>query len=81
MSADITWERYRLAKDRYQVLGECLLIFEADRRRFSLNDTGFSPKPGYEDAYANTETRLEILRGILREERQIIDRGLSEGMV
>ena len=68
-----TWE-YQQAMARYTVLGELLLIREAIRRSFSLNEAGQSPKRGYEDAFRDEDRRLEIIRGMMREERAKADR-------
>lgn len=63
-------ERYRKARERYMVLGECLTMAEAFRRRFSRNEAAQVAKPGYEKAFDEEMKRVQVLQEILRETRE-----------
>lgn len=54
---------------RYTTLGDVLTIMEAVKRSFSKNGSNQSPKAGYEEAYMDIEARMQIIRGMMIEER------------
>ena len=53
----------------YVALGECLVLVEAQRRRFSKNECDREPKPGYEKAYDGETVRLQAIREVMEEIR------------
>lgn len=55
--------------DRYRVLGECLILMEAQRRIMSNNNASLSPREGYEQAFANIDADIRVLREMLTENR------------
>ena len=55
--------------ERYQVLSECLVMVEADIRRFSRNQAVINPLPGYEKAWEEARRKAAVLREMLRELR------------
>ncbi len=61
---------------RYRVLGECAVMVEAQKRRFSRNEASQTAKPGYEAAFEQEEANLEVLREMMRECRAESDRAL-----
>lgn len=64
---------YRRARDRYMVLGECLTMVEATRRRFSRNEAAQVAKEGYEKAFDEEQHRLEVLQDLLKETREVYE--------
>ena len=57
------------AMERYQVLSECLVMVEADVRRFSRNQAAVSPMPEYEAAWKASRRKAAVLREMLLELR------------
>lgn len=55
--------------ERYRVLGECLVLMEAQKRMMSRNECSEVAKPGFEAAFEEMEQRLCVLREMLRELR------------
>lgn len=76
MSAEELSRAYAEAAKRYSVLGECVTVFEALRRRISRNEANQSAKEGYERAFDEETERLEILRQMMREIRTEMDMDL-----
>lgn len=67
-------ERYWRAKKRHAVLGECLVMVEALKRRFSSNEASQVPKEGYEKAFYGEAERLEVIREMMLEYRTQMER-------
>lgn len=57
-------------RERYEVLSECLVMVEAQARRFSKNEAMASPKLGYEKAWDEEQRKARVLREMILEERQ-----------
>lgn len=55
--------------DCYQVLSECLILLEAQRRIMSNNNASLSPREGYEQAFANIDADIRVLREMMQETR------------
>ncbi len=55
--------------DRYSVLDECLIIFEAEARRFSRAHANQVARDGYEKAFAIAKEKAEVIRELMREAR------------
>ncbi len=55
--------------DRYSVLDECLIMFEAESRRFSRNHANQVAQEGYEQAFASARKKAEVIRDLMREAR------------
>ena len=56
-------------QERYRALGECLIMFEAQQRMFSRNESMLWPKDGYERPWEEAKTRCRIIREMLQEVR------------
>lgn len=71
-------KEFEKARERHKVLGECLTMTEAMKRRFSRNEAAQTAKDGYELAFAEENFRLGVLREMMLEQREIIDSCLRE---
>lgn len=56
-------------QERFEVLGECLTLVEAQVRLFSNNQAMLSAKKGYEKAWEQERHKAEIIRTMMRELR------------
>jgi len=61
------------AKTRYFVLAEVLTIMESVKRSFSRNGNNQSPKEGYEEAFADEERQMQVIRDMMIEYRTIME--------
>lgn len=54
---------------RYQVLGACLTVIEANIRVFSRNMASQEPREGYELAFREEQERAACIREMMQEVR------------
>ena len=52
---------------RRKVLSECLIVFEALKRRVSKNMAGLEPLPGYESDFEMDDSRCNVIREMIRD--------------
>jgi hypothetical protein len=69
--------KYAEANKRYQVLGDCVTLVEAYKRRISRNGANQSAKDGYERAFDEEDAALKVLRGMMIEQRTIADAAMQ----
>lgn len=67
-------DRYWRAKKRHAVLGEYLVLVEALKRRFSSNEASQVPKEGYEKAFYGEAERLDVIREMMLEYRDQMEK-------
>lgn len=56
-------------QERFEVLGECLTLVEAQVRLFSNNQAMLSAKQGYEKAWEQEQKKRQVLQEMMRELR------------
>lgn len=56
-------------QERFEVLGECLTLVEAQVRLFSNNQAMLSAKKGYEKAWEQEQKKRQVLQEMMRELR------------
>lgn len=55
--------------NRYEVLNEMAIYYDAQARMFSQSHTNLTAKPGYEIPFAEAKDKASIIRGMMKDAR------------